>query len=216
MKNNELITRLSTSIVLIAIVLGSLLINNYTWMGLLVIVFLTSWFEIVNLINKIVKKKTLFYIFVSLSFSYLLLFTIVSFELKVNNYENVILFILLICVLSDIGGYIIGKAVGGKKLTKISPNKTISGSVGSFGFSLLPFLFTNENFLIINYSTVGMVLTISITCQLGDLFISYLKRLAKVKDTGNLLPGHGGVLDRIDGLIFAVPVSLIYGLIFLN
>ena len=119
------------------------------------------------------------------------------------------LYILSICICSDIGGYIIGKNIGGKKLTKISPNKTISGSLGSFCFSMLPLLvFSNlDKFEYSLYSIDNFLfcLKVSLVCQLGDLFVSYFKRKAKVKDTGRILPGHGGILDRIDGIIFAVP-----------
>ena len=119
------------------------------------------------------------------------------------------LYILSICICSDIGGYIIGKKIGGKKLTKISPNKTISGSLGSFCFSMLPLLvFSNlDKFEYYLYSIDNFLfcLKVSLVCQLGDLFVSYFKRKAKVKDTGRILPGHGGILDRIDGIIFAVP-----------
>ena len=127
---------------------------------------------------------------------------------------------MLICIFSDIGGYVIGKIIRGKKLTKISPNKTISGSVGSFAFSLIPiffyklyldntlkdiFLFIPNYFLVL----VLMALSVSFMCQLGDLLISYFKRKANVKDTGTLLPGHGGILDRIDGIMFGLPGALI-------
>ena len=111
-------------------------------------------------------------------------------------------FILCICVCSDIGGYIFGKTVGGKKLTKISPNKTISGSIGSFIFSLTPLLLFNYDLILKN---LLFCLIVSLSCQLGDLIISYFKRLNRIKDTGNILPGHGGLLDRIDGIIFAIP-----------
>ena len=122
------------------------------------------------------------------------------------------LYLFSICIFSDIGGLMFGKFFKGKKLTKISPSKTISGSLGSFILSLisvplfyyfLPEKFNNP------YDLIILAIIVSFSCQLGDLFISYLKRKAKVKDTGDLLPGHGGFLDRIDGIIFAVPVGMI-------
>ena len=124
-----------------------------------------------------------------------------------------IFYILLVCIFSDIGGYVVGKIIGGKKLTKISPKKTISGSIGSFCFSLAPpFLFyifdQSEHFY--SFNNFLLCLQISLVCQLGDIFISHIKRKAKVKDTGNFLPGHGGLLDRIDGIIFAIPFVWIY------
>ena len=123
------------------------------------------------------------------------------------------LYILSVCICSDIGGYIIGRTIGGKKLIKISPNKTISGSIGSVCFSILPLLlfynFDPSKYL---YSTNNFLLCleISLVCQLGDLFVSYIKRKAKVKDTGKILPGHGGILDRVDGIIFAMSFVFIY------
>ena len=117
---------------------------------------------------------------------------------------------VLVAIVSDIGGLVFGKIFKGKKLTKISPNKTISGSIGSFVFSLLliPFFYQE----LINYNILSLVLItiiISLTSQLGDLFISYLKRKAKIKNTSDILPGHGGFLDRIDGIIFAIPIGIV-------
>ena len=134
-----------------------------------------------------------------------------SFELHGRSGNPIFfLFLLSICFFSDIGGYVIGKSIGGMRLTKISPKKTISGSIGSFSFSILALLlFYNydqyEYSLSINNFLFCLI--ISLVCQLGDLFISYLKRKAKIKDTGNILPGHGGLLDRVDGIIFAVPFA---------
>ena len=112
------------------------------------------------------------------------------------------------CVASDIGGYVFGKIFKGPKLTKISPNKTIAGSLGSFtlaSLTTLSLIFLETN--IINFSIFLIGLNTSLFCQLGDLFFSYLKRKAKLKDTGNFLPGHGGILDRLDGIFFGIPAK---------
>ena len=123
-----------------------------------------------------------------------------------------------ICIFSDIGGLIFGKIFKGRRLTKISPNKTISGSIGSFVLSLtlvpifyylFPEKFNNT------YELTMLAIIVSCVCQVGDLFISFLKRKANVKDTGDLLPGHGGVLDRIDGMLFAIPVGIFIWSIFI-
>ena len=114
------------------------------------------------------------------------------------------------CVASDIGGYLFGKFFKGRKLTKISPNKTYSGAIGSvilanISICILYFLYTNSaSYLILIVSTIT-----SFGCQIGDLFFSYLKRKAKIKDTGSILPGHGGVLDRLDGILLGVPAGYI-------
>ena len=180
---------------------------NFILYYILIIVFNISLIEFINLMKKIYQKKISRYLtnflFALYLFIYLLIFVILSdtFHLKI------ILFAILIgCVGSDIGGFIFGNLFKGAKLTNISPNKTISGAIGSVIFSCIfisgiIFYFTqnfNPKILIIGIIT-------SIFCQLGDLFFSFLKRKAKIKDTGNLLPGHGGILDRIDGILLGVP-----------
>ena len=123
-------------------------------------------------------------------------------SLQSSDTKIILLYSILICIMSDIGGYSFGKTFKGKKLTKISPNKTISGVIGAFVFSLLlliVFNFTIENINLIKYLILTLV--VSSTSQLGDIFISYIKRKAKVKNTSDILPGHGGLLDRLDGII---------------
>ena len=207
----ELKKRIITSIILIAIVLNCLFINNYSWLLLLSIVSLICWFEFINLVKRIWKTKTMIILPIILSFLFLCLFIYTAYKFRIEAGEREVLFVLGICIFSDIGGYVVGKNIGGKKLTKISPNKTVSGSIGSFLFSLFPLgilmlLGLDENFF---ERMIFSCFLISLSCQLGDLVISYFKRLAKVKDTGNILPGHGGMLDRIDGVIFALPTLLI-------
>ena len=139
-------------------------------------------------------------------------FIFCNFSYEMHRLEGSIFFLYVICIcfFTDIGGYAFGNIIGGRKLTKISPNKTISGTIGSFIFSIIPLIiFFILGYLDIEFSlkNITFCLLISVISQLGDLSVSYLKRKAKIKDTGNILPGHGGVLDRIDGIIFAVPFS---------
>ena len=139
-------------------------------------------------------------------------FIFCNFSYEIHESESPIFFIYIIsiCFFTDIGGYVFGKIIGGKKLSKISPNKTISGTIGSFLLSIIPLIWAlNFNYLELEFNLRNILfcLLISLISQLGDLFISLLKRKAKIKDTGNLLPGHGGILDRVDGIIFAVPFS---------
>ena len=209
--SKELKKRIITSLVLLAIILNCLFINNYSWLLLLSIISFICWFEFINLIKKIWKKNFLRILPIILSFLFLSLFIHTAYKLRVDEGAVAILFVLGICIFSDIGGYIIGKSIGGIKLTKISPNKTISGSFGSFLFSLFPLGILMISGLEKNFSgtIILFCLLISLACQLGDLIISYFKRLAKIKDTGKILPGHGGMLDRIDGVIFAIPATII-------
>ena len=159
--------------------------------------------------------KTNFYrkFLYGLSLLYLTIFSAIIFSgISQDNYKMSMLYLFAICICSDVGGLVIGKIFKGKKLTKISPSKTISGSLGSFMLSLclVPIFY----FLLIDeflnlFDLMLLAILVSFFCQLGDLFISYLKRKAKVKDTGDILPGHGGLLDRIDGMILAIPLGVL-------
>ena len=222
---DNLSNRIFTSVILSTVLLIGLFFHKYLWLILLIISSIICFFEFNNLAKKIWKKKESFiYGANAISSLYLIFFTYSAFEIYKQGL-NLIIFLLLICIFSDIGGYVIGKTVGGKKLTKISPNKTISGSIGSFIFSFIPIIFflfiykltkSNEFQIYANEfpSILYVCLFISLICQLGDLFISFYKRKAKIKDTGSILPGHGGLLDRIDGIVFAVPSFFIVNKIF--
>ena len=215
--------RILTSIVLLLIVFICLFLNNFFWISLLLIVSIITFYEFNNLIIKIIKnKRKEKFILNILILIYLIFFIYIGYNLNQNSQLDLI-FILLLCIFSDTGGYVVGKSIGGKKLTKISPNKTISGSIGSFLFSIFPIILFSEilknkfELIIITNDIYKLILTclfLSLVCQLGDLFISYLKRKAKIKDTGNILPGHGGLLDRIDGLIFVFPAAYILSKLF--
>jgi len=177
----------------------------------LIIIGVVSVLEFLHISNMIFKNKTylvLFNIFfIIYLYSLLVTFFFISniFGLKLLIYV-----LLLTCVASDLGGYIFGKIFRGPKLTKISPNKTYSGAIGSIFFSIFIVSITSIYFLnFLNLKLIFVAFATSIFCQLGDLLISFLKRKAKLKDTGNFLPGHGGILDRIDGIIFGLPIGFI-------
>ena len=214
--NKNLSRRILTSIFLLIIFLFCLFIQKILWTFLLITAAILSFLEFNNLVKKKFKNnKNDILLFNIFSFIYLSLFVLVGYDLYSSPPLD-LLFILLICIFSDTGGYIIGNLVGGRKLTSISPKKTVSGSIGSFLFSIIPvFAYSsiyNQTENLIFYSEnlsllIATCLFLSLICQLGDLFISYYKRQANVKDTGSLLPGHGGLLDRIDGIIFVLPVA---------
>ena len=210
--NLKLKKRITTSVILFLLTIFCIFINSYVFIIAIIIVSYFSWYETNHLINSINKSATNWQhvAFNLTTFFYAFgIFTVSAIGLYFLLGPVFFLYALSVCICSDIGGYIIGKNIGGKKLTKISPNKTISGSLGSFCFSMLPLL-VFHNFDKLEYSFYSIdnflfCLKVSLVCQLGDLFVSYFKRKAKVKDTGRILPGHGGILDRIDGIIFAVP-----------
>ena len=183
------------------------------------IIFSLSFVEFTKLSNLFLKKRNIKKFFVNLAFGiYIFLFLLIFiFGLNDIHFKIILFIILFICISSDIGGIFFGKIFKGPKLTKISPNKTLSGSLGSFLFSilisslLLGYIFNTE---LINNIFIGFLISLSV--QIGDLFFSYLKRKASIKNTGNLLPGHGGVLDRIDGIIFGLPAGFLFLILFLG
>ena len=211
---SELFNRTISSLFLIFMTFLFALINDYLFLSILFITIILSWIEWIKIIEKIKFTKIKRVIYIISFLLYLLIAFIICFNVFVID-KYFFLTILMICVFSDIGGYVFGKTFGGKKLTRISPKKTVSGSIGSFilsyiGFFVIYIYFNNLLFVRLQIETLFFIpFFISLICQLGDLFISYFKRKAKIKNTGNLIPGHGGLLDRIDGSIFALPIGFI-------
>ena len=217
MKKENFQNRIFTSIFLILLLYLSF---NYSYILVisLILISVFSWIEFTGLISKIFNNKNFGSNFLKLILQiicliYLTIFSvIIFFGIFDQDLKFTILFLICVCIFSDIGGLLFGKFFKGKKLTKISPNKTISGSIGSFILSLflIPIFYSILNIKLNNLSDfIVLTILVSFVCQLGDLFISFLKRKAKVKDTGDLLPGHGGILDRFDGIFFGVPIGKI-------
>ena len=214
--SKEFVKRVLTSFFLI-ILLVLMYFYNYILILSVIIISINPWIEFYSLVSKIFSKEDIrnkILRFIYKSFSLLYLFLFVAFFLIIltsrPDLKIFLIFPLFISIASDIGGFVVGKIVKGKKLTKLSPNKTISGSIGSFVFSFLLVFFFKEffeykNLVLLIFITLG----ISLISQLGDLFFSYIKRKAKVKHTSNILPGHGGFLDRIDGILFSVPLGFL-------
>ena len=214
--SSELQRRIITSFFLLSLLV---LMFSYTYILIisLIVICIISWIEFYALISKIYKKKNrsniiLRFILKATSLLYLsiLIYIILMSKLINPKFEIFIIYSILVSIMSDIGGLVIGRTFKGRKLTRISPKKTISGSIGSFIFSLsiIPFFIQNLPDISL-YLIIFITIVISLSSQIGDLFISHLKRNAKVKNTSNLLPGHGGVLDRIDGIIFSIPVGFL-------
>ena len=211
----ELKKRIITSLFLL-ILLILMYIYNYVLIIAVIIISLIVWIEFFGLIMKIFYKNNLknkifrlFFKGTSLIYLCLLSFLIVLIFSNENIYKFFAIYSLLVAITSDIGGMVFGKFFKGKKLTKISPKKTISGSIGAFVFSILLIFIFNKNFEnFVFMKVLFFTVTVSFISQIGDLFISFLKRKANVKDTSDILPGHGGFLDRIDGIIFALPFGI--------
>ena len=221
--SQNLLKRLITSIVLLSLLIFINFSHQYIFILSVLIIGLIICLEANSLFSKLLITKNSkkispinkfnikFIILNIVTFCYtFFIFCNLSYEIYKSESPIFFLYVISICFCTDIGGYIFGKIIGGKKLSKISPNKTISGTVGSFILSIIPLIIVfNSNYLDLEFNLVNIMfcLLISLVSQLGDLFISLIKRKANIKDTGNLLPGHGGVLDRLDGIIFAVPFS---------
>ncbi len=202
--------RFLTSISLLLLIF-LFLSSDFVLIYSLIVLGVLSIIEFLNLSKKIFDNRLylllanfsfIFYIFI---FCFLFIFFSNFIQLKI-----LLILLIFICAASDIGGFIFGKIFKGPKLTKISPNKTISGSLGSLFLSILVMFifgyFLTKN---INFNLILVAVITSVFCQLGDLVFSYLKRKAKIKDTGNFLPGHGGILDRVDGILLGFPIGFI-------
>jgi len=214
----EFTKRLLSTLTIVPISLFFIIKGSIFFIFFLGVIFLITSYEWLNMTKKFKVFKIFGICFLFLSF-------FLAYQLHKTHGFNFFLFIILISVSTDIGGYIFGKSFKGPKLTKISPNKTYTGVLGSFIISLVSCLFYLkyslntilwENFNqyknIFDEYNLFLLITImllSLISQLGDLTISYFKRLAKIKNTGNIIPGHGGLLDRIDGIIFTIPSSYI-------
>jgi len=221
--SQNLLKRIITSIILLVLLFFINFSHQYIFVLSILLIGIVICIEANNIYSRLissqmVKKNSLsktfnpkFFILNFLTFFYIFfVFCNLSYEIHKSEGPIFFLYIISICFLTDIGGYIFGKLIGGKKLSKISPNKTISGTIGSFILSIFPLIiFLNLGHLNLKFdlNNILFCLLVSLISQLGDLFISFFKRKAKIKDTGKLLPGHGGVLDRVDGIIFAIPFT---------
>jgi len=221
--SHNFIKRFITSVILLSLLIFINFSHQYVFIISILILGMIICIEANNLFSKILIKKYSknnailnpfninFIILNIVTFCYVFfIFCNLSYEIHETKGPVFFLYVISVCFFTDIGGYFFGKIIGGKKLSKISPNKTISGTVGSFLLSMTPLIIVlNINFLDfqLNLTNIVFCLLISLISQLGDLFISFIKRKANTKDTGNVLPGHGGILDRLDGIIFAIPFS---------
>ena len=194
--NKNFLLRFFSSLLLGPLVIFAVYLDNYFFYLILLAVIVPAVYETLKLKVKIIK------IFI---FFLLIIFTLCALQIyNLNNGKYTIIFILLLSWLSDIGGYVFGKLIGGKKIKIISPNKTYSGFVGSFLFvQCFGFYAKSLNINFINETVLNFyfLLVCTLVVILGDILFSYFKRKSDIKDFSNFLPGHGGLLDRIDGLI---------------
>jgi len=212
---NNLQKRILTSVVIFPLSIFFIIKGGYFLLSFLLVVFFAANYELISVFR---KKITILFLNIILILS---LFSIYYLSDTVITF-SILLWVIILCVCSDVGGYVFGKIFKWKKLTSISPKKTLSGALGSFIFSLfsvfiveaiLPYILSSSNVLFpinfINIKFFFLAIIFSLVAQIGDLSISYFKRLEKIKDTGKILPGHGGIFDRIDGLMFVVILTFI-------
>ena len=195
--NKETIKRVISSIILLPLAYYSITQGSLMKLFFIMICFVVSIYEW-HIMTK--KKSYAVYGYFFLFFSFYSFYEL-SAEI------TLLLFVIIICVLTDIGGYVFGKTFKGPKLTKISPNKTYAGMLGGYALSLISILIiiNHTNYSISLLKILLLTISLSTVSQIGDIIVSYFKRLSKIKHTGNIIPGHGGLLDRIDGMIFAFP-----------
>lgn len=203
--SKNLSNRILIAFLLMPIVFFSIYEGNIFFKTILILTFVLGAYEIFKLKIFLTKICLIFL---------LLLFLFTVFHIRISNdgIKN-LYYIIALTWLSDIGGYIFGKIFGGKKINIISPNKTYSGFLGSFIFSQFSLILVFYYNIFPNFNLTFKLLITSILCIvviMGDLFFSYIKRLNKIKDYSNFFPGHGGLFDRIDGLIFAVIIFYMY------
>ncbi len=217
--NQEFIKRIISSIILIPTALFFVIKGSFFFNFFILICFVITSYEWFMMSR---KKPYILLGFIFIIFSF---YTV--FYLRNEFYGDYIYFLMIlsICIFTDIGGYVFGKIFKGPKLTKVSPNKTYSGMFGGYFLSIIfmSLFFTDLGFLFDDIEVTEQKLTlnnfiltiaISTASQFGDIIVSYFKRLSKIKDTGKIIPGHGGLLDRIDGMIFAYPTSYLIFKIF--
>ena len=212
---SELSKRFLTSLFLLFIIILSFISINI----LCILVFIVNFLvidEFVKIFSRIYKRNIFKkFLIILLVFIYMAYFSLVIYLFLIPSFSSnklILLFLLVICASTDIGGFFFGKLIGGMKITKISPNKTYSGLLGSIILSLfLGYIYFEvmSDTIKLNINLFYFIIIISLISQIGDLVISYFKRLAKIKDTGSILPGHGGILDRIDGMLLALPLGII-------
>ena len=214
--NKELYKRIMSSIILIPLTIIIIVTGSYLFNFFILLCFVITLYEWHMMSKKRTYSK---YGFFFLIFSFYCVYFVRN-ELG-DKGLFFFLFILIVCICTDIGGYMFGKIFKGPKLTNISPKKTYSGVIGSYIlpiliiYILLSNIFNLEfNLDIFEYNIFVYVIFISSVSQVGDIIISYFKRLSKIKDTGNIIPGHGGILDRIDGMIFVFPFFYVLNLFF--
>ena len=201
---NNFIKRILSSIIIVPITFYSIYKGSFTLIFFTAICFIIACYEW-HMMTKNKSYKIYGLIFLVISF-----YTFYQISIEFLS----VFFVILICVSTDVGGYCFGKFFKGPKLTKISPNKTYAGMIGGYFLSLSSLL------IIINIMDYNHIITrlflitilISTVSQVGDIIISYFKRLSKIKNTGKIIPGHGGLLDRIDGMIFSFPIYYIVDL----
>jgi phosphatidate cytidylyltransferase len=196
---HDLIKRILSSLILLPIALFLIIKGSILFDIFLAIILAITFYEW----HKMTKLKPYYYFgFIFISISFYTIYKFINFE---NNYIY-FLIVTLICVSTDIGGYVFGNIFKGPKITKISPKKTYSGMLGGYIVSIIVLIIFLSP-ITITINILIFILLVSSVSQLGDLIISYFKRLSKIKDTGHIIPGHGGLWDRIDGMIFAFPFS---------
>jgi phosphatidate cytidylyltransferase len=216
-------TRTLTAIVFAAAMLVGLLWNQWSFIILFTLIHFGCWYEFIKLLKKIdpdyYKLKSLLGLFyITLPIVLMIFIRTENFNGLNNNYLKIIPCGIVFSIwINDTMAYIVGSLIGKTPLSQVSPKKTREGTFG--GIILCVIVITLIGYFTKYYSVVDWIV-ISLFCAvfgtLGDLLESKLKRMANVKDSGSLMPGHGGFLDRFDSMLVAIPFVFVYYFLFIR
>jgi phosphatidate cytidylyltransferase len=216
-------TRTLTAIVFAAAMLVGLLWNQWSFIILFTIIHFGCWYEFIRVLKKIDPdyyrwKSLLGLLYITLPIVLLIIIRTENVRGLSDNLLKVIPCGIVFSIwINDTMAYIVGSFIGKTPLSKVSPKKTREGTFG--GIILCVIVITLIGYFTRYYSVIDWIV-ISLFCAvfgtLGDLLESKLKRMANVKDSGSLMPGHGGFLDRFDSLLVAIPFVFVYYFLFIR
>ena len=210
--SRNLIARIAVALILIPLAIGAAWAGSWVWAVLVVPVAIGLFIEWLLIVKAAPSSSRSGWIALGVLYAAAALIGSLLVRHDIEYGFVALLLVFAVVWASDIGGYFAGKSIGGPKLApRISPNKTWAGALGGFGLSLLVavgFSLAGQGRLL---PLLALAAMLSVVSQLGDLFESAIKRHFGVKDSSHIIPGHGGLLDRLDGFVAAIALAALVG-----